>query len=405
MFRAIIIVLSLSWGMAGAVISAAPFRLPLQSIGQVNDLQRAVDRLVATGYKLLANKPDSDQHAREFILFKNHSSPVYRYTEARVVHADDSPAARYALLSEGYMEHDGKISVNEMISSYVPVEKEREAIPPSTQEGYQSIRAVRAANLMHDHAYELIQSLSAEDGTYLLSDGNGVVTMHMVNDYRVYQNKSVDEKQKQTTTNRLTINGQNPYIVYRHTLVKEGVEEESGKVISEVLSEGRYPSPAVNDYAVEVFSAEVQGYVPIYQGSYKFYQDDKPRLETYQNDNPRLEQEDMPLTLVRDTKTWNAYDDSFRLGAGVEKWKARDWFNGYTQDDLVLHEVSSSAIERIGYKERTRELWVLFNESGDHHSYQYLGVPVRVFNRFLAAKSKGKYYNQYVKGEYRSVKY
>ena len=71
----------------------------------------------------------------------------------------------------------------------------------------------------------------------------------------------------------------------------------------------------------------------------------------------------------------------------------------------MLHEVSSSAIERIGYNERTGELWVLFNASGKHHSYKYLDVPLPVFDNFLTAKSKGKYYNLHVKGEYRSQKY
>lgn len=420
MFR-MIIVLYLICGTTGVAISSAPFRMPLQSVAQVSDMQRGIDRLVATGYRLLANKPGKGLHDSEFILIKDANSPVYRYTETRVVHADGRPAGRYAVLSEGNLGHATEIIVDGELRSYVPVEKEREATPPVTREGYRSVTAVPAATLTQ--TYELLPQ--NDDGAYLLGTNDDFVAMHPVNDYRVYRHESTDPRQRKII-NTLTINGWNPYIVYRHT----HIAEKDGKFVAAMLSEGRYPAPAVNDYAVEVFAAEMHGLVEVHYGNYNFYQDDDPRLEhedskqalvrnyevslfshfhmrhtvTHERDyEDRTRALKSPLTLMRDAEVWNKYSDP--LGAGVDKWKGRAWFNGYTKDELVLHEVSSSAIDRIGYRERTGELWVLFNEHGEYHSYQYLDVPSHIFNDFLAAESKGKYYNMHVKGKYHSLKY
>lgn len=62
-----------------------------------------------------------------------------------------------------------------------------------------------------------------------------------------------------------------------------------------------------------------------------------------------------------------------------------------------MHYVDSSNVEAIGYDPDTRELHVLFLESG---SYAYLDVEEWVFNEFLWADSKGQYLNQSIKGVY-----
>ncbi len=388
----------------GASIFATPaaFRMPLQSIAQVSDLQRAIDRLVATGYKLLANKSADGRFVREFILLKNAESPIYRYSETCVMHADDRPLGRYAVFSEGHLEHATTVSVDDELHRYVSAEKERDGIPPLTREGYRSVTAVSDVSslhpeidavvlfhsLRHTKSYELIPSNA--DGTYQLIIPSGSVALHHRDDYRVYRRVTTDAQQRKVI-DTLTINGWNPYLVYRHT----HISATDGTLVGEVLSEGRYPAPVVNDYAVEVFSAEVQGLVEVHHGSYNFRQ----------GDTPYLEQEDTPLTLMRDAKVWDEYHNPDLLGAGVDRWKGRIWFNDYTKGDLVLHQVSSSAIDKIGYAEGTGDLWVLFKDGGRYHSYQYLDVPLHVFNNFLAAKSKGKYYNTHVKGKYSHLKY
>ena len=57
--------------------------------------------------------------------------------------------------------------------------------------------------------------------------------------------------------------------------------------------------------------------------------------------------------------------------------------------------VSSSAISRIEWDGGTLSIW--FCESG---RYDYPGVPQHIYNAFLAAPSKGTYYNNHIKDRY-----
>lgn len=57
--------------------------------------------------------------------------------------------------------------------------------------------------------------------------------------------------------------------------------------------------------------------------------------------------------------------------------------------------VRSSAISRIEWTNGTLSIW--FHETG---RYDYHGVPERIFHEFLAAGSKGSFYNRYIKDRY-----
>lgn len=57
--------------------------------------------------------------------------------------------------------------------------------------------------------------------------------------------------------------------------------------------------------------------------------------------------------------------------------------------------VNSSAISRIEWNAGTLSIW--FRESG---RYDYYGVPESVYQSFLAARSKGSFYNDYIKDRY-----
>lgn len=61
---------------------------------------------------------------------------------------------------------------------------------------------------------------------------------------------------------------------------------------------------------------------------------------------------------------------------------------------MKLIEVQSSNIKAIGY-----ESGCLFVEypSG---TYEYQGVPEKVYTDLMAAESKGSFMNQYIKGQY-----
>ncbi len=57
----------------------------------------------------------------------------------------------------------------------------------------------------------------------------------------------------------------------------------------------------------------------------------------------------------------------------------------------------SSAIAAIHYDPTTRLLTVVFVKGGYH---EYHDVPVKVYREFMAAPSKGRYFNAYIRDMY-----
>ncbi|WP_456390709.1 KTSC domain-containing protein [Profundibacter sp.] len=57
--------------------------------------------------------------------------------------------------------------------------------------------------------------------------------------------------------------------------------------------------------------------------------------------------------------------------------------------------VNSSAIARIEWDNGTLSIW--FHASG---RYDYYKVPASVYQAFLAARSKGQFYNDHIKDKY-----
>lgn len=64
---------------------------------------------------------------------------------------------------------------------------------------------------------------------------------------------------------------------------------------------------------------------------------------------------------------------------------------------VVYEDVSSSNVRQIGYREETRDLFVLFINGGH---YVYHGVPPDVWRAFQSASSKGKFLHAEIKGQY-----
>ncbi|MFZ2986609.1 KTSC domain-containing protein [Ideonella sp.] len=64
---------------------------------------------------------------------------------------------------------------------------------------------------------------------------------------------------------------------------------------------------------------------------------------------------------------------------------------------MQMIPVSSSAISAIGYDPATRRMQIRFKQ-GD--TYTFCGVPQQVFSSFLAAGSKGRYFESYIRGRY-----
>jgi hypothetical protein len=66
-------------------------------------------------------------------------------------------------------------------------------------------------------------------------------------------------------------------------------------------------------------------------------------------------------------------------------------------DRRFMPHVASSAISRIEYSARTRELHVVFATG---RSYAYFAVPAEVYYQFVRAVSKGEFFNAMIRDRY-----
>lgn len=64
---------------------------------------------------------------------------------------------------------------------------------------------------------------------------------------------------------------------------------------------------------------------------------------------------------------------------------------------MARAEVESSLISRVGYVAEYKVLEIEFN---DGRSYQYFGVPERVYKSLMVAESRGRYFNDRVRDAY-----
>jgi hypothetical protein len=69
--------------------------------------------------------------------------------------------------------------------------------------------------------------------------------------------------------------------------------------------------------------------------------------------------------------------------------------------DVIMREVESGHIKRVSYDTYKRSMFLEFH---DGSRYLFAGVPVSVFNSFLTAKSKGKYFKNKIEGAYPHLK-
>lgn len=63
--------------------------------------------------------------------------------------------------------------------------------------------------------------------------------------------------------------------------------------------------------------------------------------------------------------------------------------------------VSSSNIRSIGYDAQGEVLEIEFDNSG---LYQYFGVSQQLYERFMAASSKGKFFSAHIRDKFRTKK-
>ncbi len=65
--------------------------------------------------------------------------------------------------------------------------------------------------------------------------------------------------------------------------------------------------------------------------------------------------------------------------------------------EIAWKEVESSNIEAIAYDATEEELYVRFNTGSE---YVYSEVPEKIYNDFMDAGSKGRYFASSIKGVY-----
>jgi len=64
--------------------------------------------------------------------------------------------------------------------------------------------------------------------------------------------------------------------------------------------------------------------------------------------------------------------------------------------------LKSSQIAAIGYEAATKTLYIQFHPgktSSEGPIYSYANVPQKLYDEFMAAESKGKWFGQHVKGK------
>ena len=66
--------------------------------------------------------------------------------------------------------------------------------------------------------------------------------------------------------------------------------------------------------------------------------------------------------------------------------------------ESIAASVSSTCVDSLFYNGDTQDLTVTFAQSGA--SYTYAGVPAAVAQGLVDAGSKGRYFNQAIKGAY-----
>lgn len=62
-----------------------------------------------------------------------------------------------------------------------------------------------------------------------------------------------------------------------------------------------------------------------------------------------------------------------------------------------MPSVNSSAMSFVEYIEETQTLRITFDRSG---TYDFFNVPKSLYEELLAAKSKGQFYNRFIKDKY-----
>ena len=292
-----------------------PQRLLLQSFKNIAELQLEVDSLVARGYTLFAGKIQAEELAtvtyKEFILIRDAQSPVYRYGEKVTAFKGVTPIVGKGI-AEGWkveLGNDPTVDNDEttLYSEFLSIQGKRFY-------GWYNYQLKTA-----DGAYP--DTPAAIDALQLVNKAH-TISMQRVNNYRVYRGKAVIPAISGVGSHiieTITVNGNNPYIVYRHT----AMIMRSGKVIGERFSIGKYPHIAIDPFRIQEEAVVIEWSDVVGHSRYQLRSDDEGNITLKYG-----KQEEIPLQLIKQSDVWNEYEDMDETGAGVEDMLKRNYFNG-----------------------------------------------------------------------------
>ena len=302
-----------------AAVVMRPQHLILQSFRNIEVLQFEIDWLVAQGFVLFAGeiqyKEVRDVTYKEFVLIRDAQSPVYRYGEKMIAFDDEMPIVGKSI-AEGWKKELGDDFVVENTNTHL----------------HNGNRGTQDKIIYGWYSYRL----ETEDGSYpdtpatidalqLVNEAHAI-SMQPVNDYRVYRGEiSYPRLPPDDTGTRIvetiTINGNNPYIVYRHKAV---IKSSHGRTYKdERFSVGIYSHITISSHIKETHVEEMLGSKGEAGGGY-FLEPDK-------DGNMILKEgsHEVTLELIKQSEVWNKYEGNIgTTGAGVEDMLKRNYFNG-----------------------------------------------------------------------------
>ena len=316
-----------------------PPQLWLQSYRNVAELQREIDMLVTRGYVLFAGeahrrRDSSDPKIKEFILVKDQQSPVYRYTELE--HPRDG---KLSGISKGRMglwfyEDLRLLDPSDTQSDKTVSDEKRIGKVDVYTDDLLLNRSEFKSKLSEDekswwlffemHAPEVIETAAAEVGEIIMFTINAMIAhLTQANNYRIYQGErpitSISGREGKFVET-ITINGENPYIIYRHAQMIL----PNGEVYGDRFSVGIYPRIVSNPFLIKEKMISVEGSDFIGQTRYNLLTDDEGNMTLQYGNNTEV-----TLQLIKDSDVWNEFEGNFgTTGAGIEDRLKRIYFNG-----------------------------------------------------------------------------
>ena len=303
-----------------AAMVVRPQQLMLQSFRNIAALQLEVDWLVAQGYVLFAgeiqDKEIKEVTYKEFVLIRDAQSPIYRYGEKVIAFDDEMPIVGKSI-AEGWKVELGDDFVVENANTYLHNRSR------STQDkliyGWDGYRLKTA-----DGSYP--DTPATIDALQLVNEAH-TVDMQPVSDYRVYRGEiSYPRMPPDDTVTRIvetiTINGNNPYIVYRYKAV---ISSSHGRTFKdERFSVGIYSHIAISSHIKETYVEEMLGSKGETGGGYFLEPDDSGNITLKEGSHQ------VPMQLIKQSDVWNEYDEGNigTTGAGIESMLKRNYFNG-----------------------------------------------------------------------------